>query len=673
MHHLVQRIYKHTALLLASLIIICGCLFGNKLITDFLWREFTKDNTMFFNSVLNNITSTDKYASQILKGSLLSWSTVLESDKSLSLQKLKKMKNDFGISRLAIINADGYGPNNLDTDSELEHAKQLDEKYKDNDEYFSIFKSTCEAYRDLQQANWNNVPIITPMILSTMRQIPVKWAIMFDKTIKKYLYAEYSRDFFTTQLQKVAIEHGNIDFLSINDPAGGIIFSFGQQRNNTTTCKSAESAKCIINNSKDMTIYAPFGQIFNGNMESCFLSKIKHSLNSAGEYFYVLNIEFSKDNINKKIAFVQLRFCSAAAMLIVIAYFTINFFRTKQQHRLDMIMQARQIHHNISVPMQNLENTLTNIANNKNYDSSKITQMLANSVNFIRGSIADLYYLNNNNFHIKNATKKVEMLLPIVTSIVCSSEIPVNDSVSLVLHESDDWNMLVKIDSIAVRRALLNLTKNALESIVNSGLVEITLSKQDNFAIITIKDSGKGLTKELINDLMNGTLRGNNINGKGLGFKYAHDVIKKMGGDIAIKSDIKYGTTQIITLPLTNEKPVWFIDRININQYKTIVFLTNSNNINWQAALPKIHVLQYNDVLIAEKYIQSQHVDTFFIIDFDLHHSILNGIDIIVKYQLQHCSLLATSEYFDYDSNKEKSEEFGIKILPQSMLKKFLA
>lgn len=104
-----------------------------------------------------------------------------------------------------------------------------------------------------------------------------------------------------------------------------------------------------------------------------------------------------------------------------------------------------------------------------------------------------------------------------------------------------------------VARALLNIADNAVKYTPPHGVILLTLTQDDNNAVITIKDSGVGIAKEdqeRIFDRFYRSRQVENITGSGLGLSITKAIVTSHLGTISVVSEINKGTTFTITLPI---------------------------------------------------------------------------------------------------------------------------
>ena len=92
---------------------------------------------------------------------------------------------------------------------------------------------------------------------------------------------------------------------------------------------------------------------------------------------------------------------------------------------------------------------------------------------------------------------------------------------------------------------------NAQEATKPGDTIDVIVSERDGRALIEIRDSGLGMNEEFIRRRLFkpfDTTKGDT--GMGIGVYQAREVVRSLGGDIAVKSSVGVGTTISIFLPL---------------------------------------------------------------------------------------------------------------------------
>ena len=121
--------------------------------------------------------------------------------------------------------------------------------------------------------------------------------------------------------------------------------------------------------------------------------------------------------------------------------------------------------------------------------------------------------------------------------------------------------ILIEGDASRLRQVIENILHNASKFTPSNGRVTILLKKDlvKNEAITSIKDTGEGMSKELIRDIFKPYVqtmkkRGQSMGGLGIGLSIARDVVERHRGYIQVLSKGQgKGTEFIIKLPLLED------------------------------------------------------------------------------------------------------------------------
>ncbi|MFD1358912.1 ATP-binding protein [Fictibacillus halophilus] len=119
------------------------------------------------------------------------------------------------------------------------------------------------------------------------------------------------------------------------------------------------------------------------------------------------------------------------------------------------------------------------------------------------------------------------------------------------IHITQQVEQSLEIEGLKleIQQVLINIIKNAIEAIKSEGEISISAEKNANgFVSIQIKDNGVGMTENQIKKL-GSPYYSTKEKGTGLGLTVCHQIVKQMGGQILIKSELKKGTCFTINLP----------------------------------------------------------------------------------------------------------------------------
>jgi len=116
---------------------------------------------------------------------------------------------------------------------------------------------------------------------------------------------------------------------------------------------------------------------------------------------------------------------------------------------------------------------------------------------------------------------------------------------------------VIKVDKDRIRQTLTNLVHNAIKFNNPGGKVTITTTFDNESAIVSMSDTGIGISKEDLPHIFERFYKADKARsqgGSGLGLAIAKHTIQAHGGNISVKSEEGKGTTITFNLPL-NTKP----------------------------------------------------------------------------------------------------------------------
>ncbi len=113
------------------------------------------------------------------------------------------------------------------------------------------------------------------------------------------------------------------------------------------------------------------------------------------------------------------------------------------------------------------------------------------------------------------------------------------------------------VNAQEIKSVVLNLVVNALDSMDDGGKLTITLHQEDQKAQITFRDTGCGMTSEILENIFEPFFtRSRTGKGTGLGLSISHRIISQHGGEIEATSPGPHqGSTFRVRLPLQPAEP----------------------------------------------------------------------------------------------------------------------
>jgi signal transduction histidine kinase len=108
----------------------------------------------------------------------------------------------------------------------------------------------------------------------------------------------------------------------------------------------------------------------------------------------------------------------------------------------------------------------------------------------------------------------------------------------------------VLADRGELRRALINIVRNAIQAMGGKGCIVVTTEPRENHVLMTVRDDGPGIPEEVRSRLFQPNFS-TKTEGMGLGLAIVKKTIEDLRGTIAIESELGKGTTVLVTLPVT--------------------------------------------------------------------------------------------------------------------------
>ena len=123
-----------------------------------------------------------------------------------------------------------------------------------------------------------------------------------------------------------------------------------------------------------------------------------------------------------------------------------------------------------------------------------------------------------------------------------------------LVFQSDEEEIISKMDRTQLIRIITNLVKNATQAIPeiqNNKSILVTVKRKEDNVEITVKDNGIGIQKQDIERVFEPKFTTKN-SGMGLGLGIIKNIIENYKGTITFETEYGKGTTFTVTLPITN-------------------------------------------------------------------------------------------------------------------------
>lgn len=178
-------------------------------------------------------------------------------------------------------------------------------------------------------------------------------------------------------------------------------------------------------------------------------------------------------------------------------------------------------------------------------------EAIQNEARSMQDLVEKLLFLSRHDKKTLKLTKKRFNMRPLVEDMVKETRLVAgNRKISNPIME----DVIVYGDKQSLKQAIRIFIDNAVKYTKDGDEITILCQKIDEDCVITIQDTGIGMTKKDIDNIFNrfyrsDHVRNQNISGHGLGLSLAKLIIMAHTGKIKVRSQFKKGSSFIITIP----------------------------------------------------------------------------------------------------------------------------
>lgn len=146
-------------------------------------------------------------------------------------------------------------------------------------------------------------------------------------------------------------------------------------------------------------------------------------------------------------------------------------------------------------------------------------------------------------------------LISLLNNIVLSVQDYVRKQNLSIEYISNTSNLITACDPEKIERIMLNLISNAIKFTQKGGKITVDAKKSDTKVIITVEDTGIGISEDKISDIFNRFVQVNRSliksqEGSGIGLSLVKSLVELHGGTISVESELNKGSKFIFYIPI---------------------------------------------------------------------------------------------------------------------------
>lgn len=210
---------------------------------------------------------------------------------------------------------------------------------------------------------------------------------------------------------------------------------------------------------------------------------------------------------------------------------------------------AASIAHEIRNPITTLKGFTQLLKVSASEDSIRYISVIEDEIERMETILGEMLVLSKPS-EKKKSIFSLEVLVGDMVSVL--SPKAVMDGIEVVQQAELSSAPHIYGDPDKMKQVLLNIFKNALESMQVGGKLSIHLSEFDGKLILSISDTGKGMTRHQVSQVFM-PFFSSKPGGTGLGLPFVLKTVEDHGGTIAVESHVGIGTKFTLTFSKAKE------------------------------------------------------------------------------------------------------------------------
>ncbi|MCL2718519.1 MAG: ATP-binding protein [Lachnospiraceae bacterium] len=198
-------------------------------------------------------------------------------------------------------------------------------------------------------------------------------------------------------------------------------------------------------------------------------------------------------------------------------------------------------------------------------------------------------------------------------------------------------------DDIRLRQVIINICGNAVK-FTQKGMVKLSIARNENDLLITVSDTGSGISNEDFERLFSAfeqvkNVKNRNEVGTGLGLTISKAFVDLMGGKISLESELNKGSTFLLTIPIVDgdenevkqSKESDQAAQIFAPESRVLVVDDNEFNLKVADGLLKLHGVNTLNVSSGKAALEVLKSEDFDLIFMDYMMPEMDGIETTAK------------------------------------------
>jgi two-component system, sensor histidine kinase and response regulator len=155
---------------------------------------------------------------------------------------------------------------------------------------------------------------------------------------------------------------------------------------------------------------------------------------------------------------------------------------------------------------------------------------------------------------LKESFTQIDVIIPIRNALESLETLAERKNIEVVTS-FDTQLPRISGDASSLSEVFVNIIGNAIKYSPDGTKVSVKTERQRDAILVSVKDSGVGISPEDLPHIFEGFYRGKSgqaTAGHGIGLAVSRQIVDAHGGSIAVDSELGKGTTFVVSLPVSN-------------------------------------------------------------------------------------------------------------------------
>jgi two-component system sensor histidine kinase VicK len=234
-----------------------------------------------------------------------------------------------------------------------------------------------------------------------------------------------------------------------------------------------------------------------------------------------------------------------------------------EQQRLDNMRKefVANVSHELKTPLTSIKSyteTLLEGAVDDKAIALRFLSVIDSESDRMTRLVRDLLQLSNFDYEKVAWEKGCNDVVDLIRKAVVKMDVTAESKDMKISFSTETDSMEGFFDHDKIEQVFLNVLSNAIKYSDDSTCIEISLIKDDDKAVIFVKDQGIGIPEEDMDRIFDrfyrvDKARSRSLGGTGLGLSISKKIIEGHGGNIEIKSRAQQGTEVVFSFPLESK------------------------------------------------------------------------------------------------------------------------